>query len=184
MLKVSYQNATIRHWRTESGELAATFKLTSNLGQTQDTAWSQDGRTFARGTTHGNLEVCDAEAGKQLFVVVGHNLPVFQLAWSIDGTTLASGGSHVWDVAAGRLIRSLHMPSNQEILALSWSPDGSLLASGGTDGSLRLWRGEADELLHVTPVGSQIVGAAWSPDGRIVAIATRTCKCGTPMRGR
>ncbi len=43
----------------------------------------------------------------------------------------------LWDVASGRLLRSL--PHGDEVMAVAFSPDGTLLVSGGYDHQVYLW---------------------------------------------
>ena len=66
------------------------------------------------------------------------------IAWSPDGTRLASGGGRgsgeifVWEVRSGERLYTLNEPSAR-INALAWGPTGSVLVSGDSDGMLRWW---------------------------------------------
>ena len=65
----------------------------------------------------------------------GHEGEVTSVAFSPDGTILASGGSEgfdgtvkLWDVAKRELITTLQ---TGDVASVVFSPDGSLLATGG-----------------------------------------------------
>ncbi len=67
------------------------------------------------------------------------------MAWSPDGTRLASGSSgreggelFVWDHQRGERLDSI-AGHPETVSAVSWGPDERLLVSGGSDGMLRWW---------------------------------------------
>ena len=113
----------------------------------------------------------------------GHEGPVYDIAWSPDGSRLAScGGSGkrgellVWDAVGGdweasRGPRLLALEADMSpVFSLEWSLDGTLLVSGGTDGQLYWW----DIERGTNPVGvpahdGWIHSIRVSPDGGTVA---------------
>src|SRR5258708_40324515 len=78
---------------------------------------------------------------------------VMSVAWSPDGTRLASGGGDrgsgeifIWEVPGGERLQTLSEPS-AIVYALAWNPTAALLLSGSSDGTLRWWDVPCGELL-------------------------------------
>jgi WD40 repeat protein len=116
-----------------------------------------------------------------------------QVAFSADGTLIASGGSdgyaRVWDVATGRpaghpiavdpytAIRRTSL--NYGVNAVAFSPAGRLLATAAANGYVRLWNpatGTAVGRPMLTAAapgfgGPDAHGIAFSPDGKMLATA-------------
>ena len=72
----------------------------------------------------------------------GHTNWIFRLAFSPDGTSLASGSwdktVKIWDVASGRLLQTLR-GHTERVHTVAWSPDGRTIASAGFDKVIWLW---------------------------------------------
>ncbi len=108
-------------------------------------------------------------------IIDGHTDRVTSLAWSSDGTILASGAwdttVRLWNVVNGAPLMTLN--GHQDgVLALAWSPDGALLASGSAATTINLWDMSSGALLttiegHTAPVRD----VAISPDSRLLASA-------------
>jgi WD40 repeat protein len=68
---------------------------------------------------------------------------VTSLAFSADGSLLASGGSDrnvlLWDVPTHEQLGAAFTGHAGTVRGLSFSPDGRMLASGGEDSNLLLW---------------------------------------------
>jgi WD40 repeat protein len=108
-----------------------------------------------------------------LRILTGRSGAVLDLAFSADGSTLASAGSGhrvtLWSMANLAEADSLDAP---RVGALAFDPMSEMLAMGGSDGSVQLWtpgsRGRWQALpLKSTPV--PVERLAFSPDGRLLA---------------
>ncbi|MGH7162372.1 MAG: WD40 repeat domain-containing protein, partial [Planctomycetota bacterium] len=101
-------------------------------GQVKSLAFAPDAEVVAAGLLRGELLLLDARSLETRARLPGHPLAVTALAFSPDGSRLASAsadGIRLWDPATGRLVLFLMTPENP-VLSLAWSPDGDRLASG------------------------------------------------------
>jgi WD40 repeat protein/transcriptional regulator with XRE-family HTH domain len=116
-----------------------------------------------------------AAARPGIAVLAGHSGPVYSMAFSPDGKTLASSGQdslvRLWDVATGRQIgHPLPVPGSA-VYSVAFSPDGTTLASGSLYGGVRLWDvATGHQIGH--PLGGyagEVGSAVFSPDGKTLA---------------
>ncbi len=124
---------------------------------------------------NGTLKVWDAGNGRETLTHIGNTPGTFILAFSPDGTRLASGDSSgmvkVWDPATGQgtLILKGHSSS---IESASFSPDGTRLASGDSSGMAKVWDpANGREILTLQGHARDIRSLAFSPDGTRLASA-------------
>lgn len=103
----------------------------------------------------------------------GHTNVVSSVAWSPDGTRIASGGAdktaQVWRVGDGHLITS-YTGHSASVNYVAWSPDGKRVASASDDKTVHVWDAMTGNLLfmclgHTDGVHSVL----WSPDGKRIA---------------
>lgn len=131
--------------------------------------WIHDGTSMGIGTSEGQVQIWDIEAGKRIRTILasaeGHRIG--SLAWNkhLLSTGSRSGKVLTHDVRLAKplIIRheSLH---TQEICGLEWSPDGKQLASGANDNLVHLWDVDSGTPRHVlTEHKSAVKAIAWCP---------------------
>jgi small GTP-binding protein len=110
---------------------------------------------------------------KLKYTLKGHTARMNKLAWSPDGSLLASTSFDntlkLWSADSGSLIKTLtgHV---LPVYCVAWSPDGRLLASGSHDRTVRVWEvssGNVVRLLEGHELG--VYSLHWSPDGKTIA---------------
>ena len=127
------------------------------------------------------VRLWDIATGKNINTLIGHTGGIHSVAFSPDGSILASGGSdatRLWDVTTGKNINTLigYMGRAESV---SFSPDGSILASGGSkadsfDATVRLWDVATGENINtLTWNMGDVHSVAFSPDSSIIACGDR-----------
>ena len=131
-------------------------------------AFSPDGRCLAVATSMG-VWIYDAETFDELALLTGHKEEVTVVAFSPDGTKLASGsGFHfpgilkLWDVKTGQNINTFQVERGSTD-SVSFSPDGKMLAWAN-----RLWEVDTGQQLDIS-LDDKLFETVFSPDGKIIA---------------
>jgi hypothetical protein len=118
------------------------FVSASNKGLPDEHDRPQPATWIASASGDGNVQVWNANTGKHLHSIQGHGNYVRSVAFTRDGTRLASGANFVrfWDVLTGQEQEVLSLQGHVgDVLGLAFSPDGTRLASAGQDGTVKVW---------------------------------------------
>ena len=117
----------------------ATLRL--GKGTIREIAYSPNGTLLAVASSIG-IWLYDTATYDEVALLTGHTEPVDSLAFSPDGSTLASGSLdttvRLWDAATGERLNTLTGHKNW-VRSVAFSPDGTTLASGSRDGTVLLW---------------------------------------------
>ena len=145
-------------------------------------SFSPDGKLVVTGSsdqTGGYLRVWDAQTGKLVRKLEGHEDSVLSVTFSRDGKRLLTGSydetARLWDVETGELIRTF-VGHDWWVWSAAFSPDEQRIVTASHDGSAMVWSVETGE-----PIGAPFIGhrrggsqtpiyvVAFSPDGQLVA---------------
>jgi len=112
----------------------------------------------------------------EIFTSFGDGEALRSVAFTPDGTVLASGGGNnedfairLWDVASGQSIGKLDGRSGI-VWGLAFSPDGQMLVSVSSDATAKIWDWRNGTLLQSLDFPAEVVSVSFSPDGQILAV--------------
>ncbi|HTK11584.1 MAG TPA: NB-ARC domain-containing protein [Ktedonobacteraceae bacterium] len=150
--------------------------FTNAFGSVLSVAFSPQQDYFATGTATGDIWIYEVQSGTPVFSCQGHTDGVWSVAFSPDGSLLASSSDdqsiRLWDVSSrngGHCLKTLQDKMDR-VRALAFSPDGSLLASGSDDQLVRLWEVQTGLCRNILRGHSNRVwSVAFRPDGRMLA---------------
>jgi WD40 repeat protein/tRNA A-37 threonylcarbamoyl transferase component Bud32 len=167
----------LRVWEVDGGTLVLT--LGGHKG-VHDLAYSADGQRIVSGSFEGEVKVWDAATGALLHTLRGHKHAVHCVAFSPDGSWIASGSGdaafnqevgeiRLWDVATGG--ERLHLEGHtRTVRTVAFSPDGRQFASGGYDKQVKLWdTATGREVMNFSGHTESVWSLAFSPDGARLA---------------
>ena len=146
-----------------------------------------DFATQQQGLIPGELKVWDAASGREVWSLAGHLSSVSRVAFSPDGTMLASfsnvpassgnvlGEVKIWSLQTGTQLRSQTV-NGTGLGGVAFSPDSRYLAYGTADynspdnhtGAF-LWDLQASQNLTLRGLTRSVTGIAFHPDGKHLA---------------
>ncbi len=149
-----------------------------------DLAWSPDGKILATVSNYSEyysglpspksarIQLWDAESGSLIRTISDANISMHRIAWSPDGSMIATGNQYnsvtLWDVASGSLFCDL--PFNGTIYGIAWSPDSGVLAAGSSSGQIAVWFGDFSADARILKGHMETVASlGFSSDGKLLA---------------
>src|SRR5262249_8140500 len=153
------------------------FPLLKGLDKVNCVAMSRDGVLVAVGCDDSTVRIHRAKAAMQQ--------QSLQDRPKLDGVLFSPDARHLvtatndpeeartpglWDVETGRLVarRTGHYG---RLTAMTFSPDGRHLVTAGTDSSVRVWRADSGEVVHVLRTSGPVSWVDVSRDGERIAAA-------------
>ena len=179
-IKLGTAHHTVHLWEVETGKRINTFEHT---GKVRSVAFSPDGTIIATsgGRTGGSnnwlawtVQLWEVTTGKRINILTGHTNTVPSVAFSPDGTIIASGSRdwavHLWEVETGK--RTNTFEHTGVVSSIAFSPDGTTIISGNHSGEVHLWEVETGKNINtftLTGHTGDVSSVAFSPDSTTLA---------------
>lgn len=147
------------------------FKDVSEQNSISSIALASDGTIAALGDDKGHIHLVRADGTRAGDDILVGKSPVMSVAFSSDGTHLASADEHgtsLWR-RDGALVSGPMDENHRVILALALSEDGTKIISGGSDGTIQIWGADGKPSAPRfkttdTSTEKEIVAVAFTPD--------------------
>lgn len=155
-------------WDIAKGEVSRT--LSNDVETSYDLSFSNDGQWLAACIAGDTIKLWNLTKQSAPISLIGHSKHVGTVAFSPDGSLLATGGRldgeiRFWALPSGRPNGSIEAHSGgiaRTVGDLAFLPDGKRLASGGRDGTVKLWdvksRKNIRILQHTEKTGPSLFG--------------------------
>ena len=157
-------DGTIRIWSCDTRQLIGT---PIDAGRVVGAVvLSKDGRIGAG--VDKNVCIFDIETRQQIVSMTGHTDYVWTVAFSPDGSRIASGSLdgtiRIWDVQTGSPMHRLDGHKNR-VRSVAFSSDGQWIASGSDDKTVRVWNSQTGQPVRHPPTGhtDYVMGVSFSP---------------------
>lgn len=161
--------------RYDDPATAGSFAVPAIRSAIQSIAFHPQRSTVLAAATSRAVQIIDVGAG-EVAAELSHGAWVRTVAWSPDGTRLASGDQAgmvcIWDPSRGAEMSRVKA-HGQGVRSVAWSPDGTRLATVGDDGTLRIADASSGTEIARGRCDHTLFDAAWSPDGRRLATGGR-----------
>lgn len=159
----------------ETGAAAAALAQ----GHVSCLAASPDGRLLAAGMAIGSVTLSDFSTGRVFARLHGHAAPVRAIAFSVDGSRIATGALDgsvcLWDARGGVEPRDpirAFIGHEAAVEMAVFGPDGCRLVTAARDGTARVWDVETGQQLCVLPAPRDFPRAvALNADGSLLVTA-------------
>eukprot|EP00474_Spongospora_subterranea_P009976 CRZ10434.1 hypothetical protein [Spongospora subterranea] len=166
-LAIGTTSKQVQLWDVQNKKKVRVMK--GHQGRVCSLAWNK--HILSSGSRDSNIFNHDVRVSEHhISTFSGHSLEVCGLAWSPDGTQLASGGNdnlcNIWEINQASQPRHVFTDHTAAVKALAWSPHSRhLLSTGGgtSDRHIRFWNTTTGACLNHIDTNSQVCGLVWNP---------------------
>ncbi|KAH8797612.1 quinon protein alcohol dehydrogenase-like superfamily [Flagelloscypha sp. PMI_526] len=174
--KSQFQKLPHVHSRRVDGSRST--RIICNVGsEVSCVAYSPNGKSVVSGSHDKTVRLWDAEIGKEILKLDGHEDKVTSVAFSPNGKHIASGSCdktvRIWNIGSSMQIWKLD-GHRDTVNSVAFSPSGKQVVSASTDKSVRIWDTESGKQLRRLNGHEDLVrSVAFSPSGHRIVSGSR-----------
>ncbi|EIW76928.1 WD40 repeat-like protein [Coniophora puteana RWD-64-598 SS2] len=172
---------TVKLWSTLTHELIMELGELPG-GVKYSVSWAPNGKRLAvSASSNDPISIFDLEKRKfTMHPIIGHKDTVNTVAFSPNGTLLASGSDdrsvRIWNAKTGKAYKCPFRGHRSYVLGIVWSPDGKRLVVGSGEDHTCVWDVHKGQIIFRIPSRADresdwIWAVAYSPDGKHFARA-------------
>jgi WD40 repeat protein len=151
--------ARTERWRFSTWVHAVAFSPAEQLGAPSK---------YVAVTQQSSVVLLDAETGKPVRILRGHEGLVYDVAWSPDGQFVATASAdqtvRIWKAESGEEYR-IFRGHTGGVLRLAYHPNGQRIISGDDSGVLKVWDVTRDQRMLALPAAGYLMDVAFTADG-------------------
>jgi WD40 repeat protein len=161
----------------DPGTLAEAIIFKGHRSYINHAEFNQTGDQVVSCSDDSTTVIWNAQSGKSIFILKGHQGEVRDVEFSKDGTKLITGGSGdnigiIWDVATGKQLFVL-TGHTAFIENVGFNYKGDQVATQSGDGTIKVWNVSNGKLLYTLKYERILDAAfAFSPDDKLIASHT------------
>lgn len=134
---------TINIYDNTKNEIQFLKSFEENDTELTSTSYSPDGTKILAPTKEGFIKILDANNGKCIQTLYGHNGIVISASFNSDGSRVVSTAINdrnikIWDTNTGECLQTLY-GHDETIYSVKISPNDNYIVSTSRDGTIKLW---------------------------------------------
>jgi WD40 repeat protein len=141
----------------------------------RDAAFSSDGKRVITASENKMAQIWDAETGKHLTQLKGHEKNVvWSAAFDRDGSRAITASddntARIWNAETGKLLSTIDV--HHPLRRAAFSPDGTRIAIASEDKTASIWDAGTGKKLYPLSHDGEVYSAVFSPHGERVVTAS------------
>jgi WD40 repeat protein len=141
----------------------------------RDAAFSPDGKRVITASENKMAQIWDAETGKHLTQLKGHEKSVvWSAAFDRDGSRAITASddntARIWNAETGKLLSTID--AHHPLRRAAFSPDGTRIAIASEDKTASIWDAGTGKKLYPLAHDGEVYSAVFSPHGERIVTAS------------
>lgn len=179
LFAVGTQTGQLKLFKSNAGKLELVRTMAAHRGIVRALEWTRDGGRLVTSGEDGLVKVWSPGADEPVRTIVAHDRPVYGVAISPDGKTIASaagdyrarkpGEVRLWDIESGTELARLPDTDRQAVWNVAFLGNDRLVTAQEGEIGVKIWDTTTKKLIRGLNVPETVRGLAVSADGKWIA---------------